>query len=152
MTSSKTLFKSWWALEPGEKLELLGILVLASAAEVAVKLVRLPRLTSLLGIDLAGKGERNGEPGATPRMSPDVVERKARMVDRVYRHWPRKRSCLRRALVLGYRVRKARPTLLIGVAREGPDVRAHAWIEIAGEVVGDQSGDWAPLRPHESHG
>lgn len=151
MKTSRAL-KSWWALDPGEKLELFGVLVLAGAAEVAVKLVRLPRLTSMLGISLVGKGERKDETGATPRMSPDVIARRARMVDRVYRHWPRRRSCLRRALVLGYRVRKARPTLLIGVAKEGPDVRAHAWIEIADEVVGDQSGDWAPLRPHGNHG
>jgi Transglutaminase-like superfamily len=144
---------SWWALTLGEKVELAHVVLLAMAAEIAVKLFSLPRLASLLGIELVN-GDRVGRQDAREavRMDRATVEKRARMVDRVYRHWPRKGSCLRRAVVLGYRIRRASPTLLFGVAREGSDIRAHAWIEIDGKAVGDDFGDWAPLRSNESAG
>lgn len=145
--------KAWWGLSLGEKVELLAVVSLACVAEVAVKLISLPRLASRLGITLVNHGghaeERRGDPA---RMGWEAITKRARMVDRVYRHWPRRRSCLRRALVLGYRIRKAAPTLLIGVAREDGEIRAHAWIEVEGNVVGEESGDWAPLRSHETAG
>lgn len=138
------------ALGFGEKLEVIGIVALACVAEVAVKIVRLPRLCALLGIALVNYGDEDRPLPPSRELEPTMIQARARAVDRVYRHWPRTRSCLRRALVLGYRVRRARPVLLIGVAREEEgDIRAHAWIEVNGEVVGDQHGDWAPLRSHE---
>ena len=74
------------------------------------------------------------------------------MVDLLYGAWPRKNSCLRRALVLGYRIRDAHPVLLIGVSKEGGEIRAHAWIEVDGQVIGEKGGDFAPLRPHTHAG
>jgi hypothetical protein len=145
--------KTWWALGFAQKVELLWVVILASAAEVVVKSTSLPRITSFLGIALTGDEPRDGAaPRRTALMDQETIAARARMVDRVYRHWPRESSCLRRALVLGYRIRRAHPTLSIGVANEDGEIRAHAWIEVDGAVVGDDSGDWAPLRPHESAG
>lgn len=153
MRVNRNRVRSWWALGFGEKLELLAVVILACAAEVAVPLVPLPRLASLLGIALIDPDHPNDELRQTSSSRDrGMIAKRARIVDLLYRQWPRKRSCLRRALVLGYRIRKSRPTLLIGVAREEGGIRAHAWIEVGGNVVGEQSGDWAPLRSQQTAG
>jgi hypothetical protein len=131
-----------WSL--AEKLELLQLIVLAVGAEAAVRLMPLPKLARRLGISLGEPDALDGKPARS--LSRDAIDRRAAAVDRLYRMWPRRDSCLRRALVLGYRIRAARPTMQIGVAKEGDRVRAHAWIEVDGRVVGDESGDYAPLR------
>lgn len=151
---SAAYLRSWLRLSLAEKCELALVVVLALLAEVAVKAVSLPRLASALGIGLTRSDTppRN-EPSRRPRPTDwAFVDRRARMVDRVYKHWPRRSSCLRRAVVLGFRVRRAGPTLIFGVAREGSGLRMHAWIEINGTVVGEESGDWAPLSAHGSAG
>ena len=146
-------FKKWLALPLGEKAELFFLLLMALTAEVAVKVVPIRRLTRFLGIALVEQGER--DTSRIGRRSPRpldlaVIEKRAQAVDRLYRLWPRQRSCLRRALVLGFRVRAANPVMLIGVARENDTIRAHAWIEIQGRVIGERSGDFAPLRAHNA--
>ena len=149
----KARVRNWaaWSLE--EKVELVGLVGLALAAEVAVRTTPLPALTRRLGIaleeDASGDTTRPRRSSARA-LPPAAIEKRAAAVDRLYRVWPRRDSCLRRALVLGYRVREARPTLRIGVAREGEEIRAHAWIEVDGRVVGDESGEYAPLRKHGS--
>lgn len=150
MPRPRTRFGSWWRLSTSEKRELLWVCALALLAEIAVKVSSLPRLARALGIELADRPPRSRRPA--PPMDSATLDNKARMVDRVYRHWPRADSCLRRALVLGFRIRAARPVLRIGVAREQDEIRAHAWIEAGGRVIGSQAGDWAPLRTHESTG
>jgi hypothetical protein len=141
-------------LSPKEKAETLWLIALAAAAEVLIRVVSLPTLTRRLGISLDDP-EGTQEPdahgvGATP-LTAAVVERRTAAVDRVYRAWPRHSSCLRRALVLGFYVRRARPLLRIGVARDGDEVRAHAWIEVDGRVLGEKAGEFAPLRPPFAH-
>lgn len=145
--------KAWTKLGLRAKGELVLLTVMAAAAEIAVKLVPLPRLTRALGIKLAdGDGveqTRGDERGA---LDADTVAGRAEAVDRLYRAWPRKSSCLRRALVLGYRIRKANPVLWIGVAKENGAIRAHAWVEVDGEVIGEDTGEFAPLRSHKNAG
>lgn len=41
---------------------------------------------------------------------------------------------------------------MFGVATDDDGWRMHAWIEIDGVVVGEETGDWAPLRAHEGRG
>lgn len=146
--------RTWLGLGLREKVELVGLAFLAAVAEAAVKLVPLPRLTKTLGIDLIDVGERPAEtPGhAPPTLRDDEIARRARAVDRLYHAWPRKSSCLRRALLLGYRIRKAHPVLFIGVAKKDGAIRAHAWIEVDGAVVGEDTGEYAPLRAHKTAG
>ena len=138
--------RSWWAWPAEEKAELLELLFLASIAEVAVRLIRLPSLTRRLGITLVEDGDGASTPAAAKgTLSAATIERRAASVDRLYRAWPRHNSCLRRSLVLGFRVRRAHPTMRIGVAQEAGEIRAHAWIEVDGRVLGEATGDYAPL-------
>lgn len=147
---------AWRALGLREKAELVVVAGMAALAEIAVKAVSLPRLTRLLGIALVDHDGRETGIRAARRtargIDADEIARRARAVDRVYRAWPRKSSCLRRALVLGRRIHKADPVLLIGVANEGESIRAHAWIEVDGVVVGEDTGEFAPLRTHKNGG
>jgi hypothetical protein len=53
----------------------------------------------------------------------------------VLRHWPFGDTCLRQALVGGHRLRRLNPTLHVGVAKQGGEVRAHAWLVVAGVVI-----------------
>jgi hypothetical protein len=136
-------------LSPAEKIETLVIVAFALVAEVAVRCVGLPILARWLRIDLDDVDDTGlAVPvAAAPRLAPATLARRAAAVDRVYRGWPRGASCLRRALVLGFYVRRARPLLRIGVARDGDEVKAHAWIEVDGHVLGEDTGEFAPLRP-----
>jgi hypothetical protein len=146
---------AWLKLGAREKLELFLLAGMALAAEVAVKVISLPRLTRALRITLAEHTRPAAalERGRSARRLDDVeIERRAALVDRLYRAWPRKSSCLRRALVLGYRIREANPVLWIGVAKEDDAIRAHAWVEVDGRVVGDDTGEFAPLRSHKNAG
>jgi hypothetical protein len=145
---------SWTRLRAKDKLGLLKLAAWASLAEVAVRATSLPKLTRRLGIRL-DEIDVAGSPPASPpgpaALDRATIDRRAVAVDRLYRAWPRRHSCLRRAVVLGFYVRKAHPILRIGVAREGDDVRAHAWIEVDGRVLGNETGEFAPLRPPLQH-
>ena len=138
--------RAWRRLRWSERVELSYLVLLALLAEAAVRLIPLPTLTRRLGIAL---GRNAGEPGPPGAHAP-FVERRARAVDRLYRVWPRDGSCLRRALVLGFRVRRARPTLVLGVAEEDGTVHAHAWIEVDGAPVGHEPREFSPLRSARS--
>lgn len=123
-----------------ESIELLYTALLAVIAELAVRMVPLPRLTAALGIDLQ-------TPSSSRELATDPeIPRRAEIVDKLYRYWPRRNSCLRRGVVLGFRLRRWAPTLMLGVDRSTSELRAHAWVEVSGEVVGDETGDFAPLR------
>lgn len=140
--------RSFLALDPRDQVATVALLAGAALAELAVRTVRLPRLAHALGIALEDGNDTQVRARASARrLGPEAVDRRAALVDRVYRAWPRHDSCLRRAILLGFYVRRASPLLRIGVARDGESVRAHAWIEVDGRVVGDEAGDYAPLRP-----
>lgn len=139
--------RAWAGWSVGEKAELLELVLLAAVAEVAVRVVKLGVITRRLGIRLDGETSprHSSHERLGGRLSDEVVDRRAAAVDRLYRVWPRRDACLRRGLVLGWRIRKAQPTLRIGVKRENGTIRAHAWIEVDGRVIGDDTGDYAPL-------
>ena len=142
-------------LDTREKAEFLLVGVLALGAEIAVKLVPIQRLTRFLGIALVDDGDRVDHVPRRRSICPlDAagVDARTRLVDQLYRSWPRKNSCLRRALVLGFRIRGANPVLLIGVAKEDGKIRAHAWIEVDDQVIGERGGDFAPLRSNKHAG
>lgn len=65
--------------------------------------------------------------------------RLARLVDTAARCYPRPMSCLPRSLVLEALLRRhgVEADLRIGVRRENGKLRAHAWIEDAGQPVGE---------------
>lgn len=128
------------------------ILLAALAAlvvEAGLRLSTLPRLTRILGIRLAQDGEREQQQDSTlpPGMSAVWIRRRAVAVNRVFRHLPFNDTCLRRALVLGQRIRRLDPTLVIGVRHdESGDLAAHAWLVVAGVALDPLATQFEALR------
>lgn len=105
------------------------VVLVAIVVEVGLRLSTLPRLTHLLGIRLAHDCESDQKPdsGNPPGLPVTWIRPRALAVNRVFRHWPFEGTCLRRALVLGHRIRRLDPALLIGVRHDDSGaVAAHA--------------------------
>lgn len=128
----------------------------ATAAMVVVELlvrrVRLPRLAALLGVPLEAASVLPVRPrvGAGEPSDAELV-RASGAVGRIARRWPWGEGvCLRESLVLGHLLRRRDPLLRIGVARgDGDDLRAHAWLEVDGAVLGDREG-FSPFAERKS--
>ncbi len=122
---------------------LLPTLVVVAVVEVCLRLLSLPASARLLGVRLVFDG------GARP-VSSDVdprVEARAARVERALSRWPWGSTCLRRALALGALTRSHRPVLHVGVLPTRGAVRAHAWLEVSGTVIGsDRPEDFVVLR------
>ena len=68
-------------------------------------------------------------------------------MERVFRHLPFNDTCLRRALVLGQRIRRVDPTLVIGVRHdECGALAAHAWLVVGGVALDPLSTEFEALR------
>ncbi len=91
------------------------------AAEIGLRL--LPPKTCLA---LARRSASTARPSA-----PVDTARLARLVEIADGHLPGRSTCLRRALALSWVLgrRGVRTTVNIGVARQGGDLLAHAWLE-----------------------
>jgi hypothetical protein len=110
----RNLWKVWAALSHAERALQRGNLALAETA---------------LGVGVARLWRR------PPVRSPEQL---AHWVAVVGRRHPRG-SCLRRSLVLAALLRHQglRPTLQIGVQRQGDELGAHAWVELEGQALGE---------------
>jgi Transglutaminase-like superfamily len=127
---------------------LLAVLV-AVVVEVGLRLGTLPGLTHLLGIRLAQDGEPAQQENFTlpPELPVIWIRRRAVAVKRVFAHWPFDSTCLRRALVLGQRIRRLDPTLAIGVRHdESGALTAHAWLVVAGVALDPLAAQYEALR------
>lgn len=114
----------------------------AAIVEVGLRTTRLETLARVLGIEL------DVTKPTTPltRSAPCVAEQRA--TERALALLGRtERACLRRALVLGHLLRDQRPTLRLGVTKQGGIVVAHAWLEIDGAPVTDPPERLARFRP-----
>jgi hypothetical protein len=111
-------------------------LALAIVAEVGLRTAGLPRLARAFGTPLRTEDSTPAESAhAGPPVLDDRARRQVRATRRVMRHWPFGDTCLRQALVGGALLRRLRPELLVGVAKIGGQVRAHAWLEINGGIL-----------------
>jgi hypothetical protein len=115
------------------------VLVLGVAVYVEVGLRRhsIDVLASRLGLrlDLDSPVQDSSERAVLPRWA----KRPARAVDLVARLWPFGDTCLRRCLMMGFRLRSLQPVLKIGVRLEDGRTYAHSWLEIGGRSL-DGSG------------
>lgn len=126
------------ALPAAEQRATLHALLALAVVEALIRWVRLPRLAGLLGIALQQRGTAAGV-GAVE--APATTTAAVRATQRVLRRWPFGRGpCLRESLVLGHLLRRHEPVLRIGVAGSGADLRAHAWLEVGGHVLGSSRG------------
>ena len=95
--------------------------------------------------------ERLFAPPATLPASADAEAVGARVwaVDAAARHHLRAMTCLPRALGLRWLLGRAGipSDLRIGIARQGEQFLAHAWVERAGRPVGERAGEMSPFHP-----
>lgn len=128
-----TLFHKWRALAPGESALLLRLMIVLPAVGAALRLIGVKRTYRLLG-------------GETLPLDPDISEneralakRLAELVGMAARHGAYKAACLPRSLVLTWLLRRrgVHARLCIGVARREHGIGAHAWVEVAGQVIND---------------
>jgi len=111
------------------------VVLVALVVETGLRFSTLPRLTRLLGIRLAhdGESEQQEDSGFPSDLPAPWIRRRAVAVNRVFRHGPLEGTCIRRALVLGQRIRRLNPTLMIGVRRDDSGaLAAHAWLVVTG--------------------
>lgn len=108
------------------------VLTIAVCVEVGIRFLSLPTVTRLFGTSLSPVRPTSAEPDPTLTMA---EARAVRLTNAVMRRWPLgSGACLRRSLVVGHFVRRLRPTLRIGVARDAEAINAHAWLEVPGIV------------------
>lgn len=132
-------------LDPQVVLVVLVVLVV----EAGLRLSTLPRLTRLLGIRLAQDCESGKQQDVElpPGLPVTWIRRRALAVNRVFRYWPFDDTCLRRALVLGHRIRRLDPTLLIGVRHDDSGaLAAHAWLVVASVSLDPLATQFEALR------
>lgn len=123
--------RRWVLTPPLAWLALLEALSIALIVEIALRLVSVPRAARLLGLTLRFDRSENGDSPAAPETRTALLPAHQRALwatDRVLSAWPFPDTCLRRALILGFHLRRENPTLRIGISRTG-EVLAHAWVQ-----------------------
>lgn len=114
------------------------VIAMAVMVETGLRTMTLPRLTTLLRVRLSTDQEPPSNDGPVdPKTFPRVrSSRYGRAIDRVLRRWPFGDTCLRRALLLGFFLRRHDPSLVIGVRRDDAGrIAAHAWVVVAGVTL-----------------
>lgn len=122
---------AWLACSPTERRLLGKAWFLLLMIGVGLRILPLPRVQTLL--------RRLSPPH--PREIPVAIgaDRLAWLVGAAARRHLWSVSCLEKSLALHTLLlgRDSRPELKIGVRREGSGLRAHAWVEVDGQPVGD---------------
>lgn len=99
--------------------------------ELLVRVVELERAARVLGASLDG-------PELAGRQLTAEDRRAVRRAQALGRRWPLGRGpCLRETLVIAWMLRRHGPVLRLGVRRDGDAVTAHAWLDVAGQRIGD---------------
>ncbi len=121
-------------LSPLDVIALIRIAAVLLFVEAAVRTVPVARLAGWLGVDL--RLSLSPSPGPTGPSAADFGPaelRRARLARKVVAHWPFGAGpCLRESLVLGHILRRHHPAMRLGVARDGEEITAHAWLEVGG--------------------
>lgn len=128
---------------------LAATLATAALVEVGLRTMRLPTLASLCGAPLWDQPEAPSPPTTRSlHCISDADRRRLRLCVRVCDRWPADEKCLRLALVSAWRIRHHRPRLVVGVALDGGQVAAHAWLAVDGVSLNpSDSGDFLHLVP-----
>lgn len=75
-----------------------------------------------------------------PKLDRDICRRVRAMVDRAQMYYPKKAMCLQHSAVVTFLLRRRGvPAEMVLAAQDFPP-KAHAWTEVAGEVVSDSPG------------
>jgi len=124
------------------------VVAVYAAAEIGVRVVRLPRLAAWLGMKLSLDGQE-AAPWGRPSQLENRERRRLVMAQKVARRWPfGAGQCLRVSLVSGWVLRRHGPLLRLGVQSTGGAAPlGHAWVEVDGMAVTDPGDPMlVPLR------
>lgn len=126
------------------------VALVALIVEAGLRFGTVPRLARTLGIQMNQDQDFELRPNAA---KPDdlptlwMIRKRHLAVTRVFRHWPFGDTCLRRALVLGQRLRHLDPVLMIGVKHnDSGSLQAHAWIAVAGIALDPLAAQYEAFR------
>jgi hypothetical protein len=134
----RVVTRSWWHQSWLYRLAIVEVTLVVVVIEIGLKLTDVSRLARWMGVPLAT------DDAAPPAISPDdmrgLTERERRI--HLALHWVMARwlydgTCLRRALTLGWFLRRRGPVLRLGMLTEQGTV-AHAWIEVEGRAFNAQ--------------
>ncbi len=118
----------------------------ALVVEIGLTISTVPRLAGLLGIRLASDEQSKAMESVSGPPPTVWIQRRVAAVQRVLRRWPFGDTCLRRALVLGHRVRRLDPVLVIGVRHDdNGQFAAHAWLTVDGVAWDPLASQYSPL-------
>jgi Transglutaminase-like superfamily len=108
------------------------------AVEAGLRTMQLPTLARRLGVPLDEHPPDEAQPPRPIPLPPDEL-RRLQLSAAVMRRWPFDEKCLRMSLACGHRIRSHRPSLVVGVALAGGELKAHAWLTVDGVSL-DPSG------------
>ena len=131
------------ALERAERRLLLRAFIALARVDLTLRVAGFRRLAARARLGAPPAGGRD-EAAALGR-----ARRYARTIDMAARHHVVPARCLHRSLVLHEWLRRdgLPGELRIGVRKEGEALRAHAWVELDGQVVNDTPAAVAPFVP-----
>ena len=133
-----TVFRQWATLPSwSAKLMVIEVAALVVAAEVALRFAPVDAVARRVGAPLADMGA-TVDPTMLPLEENQLSQRELLRFaasDWVLARWVYDATCLRRALVGGWILRRRHPQMRIGLVAGG-DVVAHAWLEVEGRSIG----------------
>jgi hypothetical protein len=122
--------RQWWALPGDFRLPVVKVAAAVASVEMGLRVLDLGRLADLLSVPLAdGLTEPPVEGADLAGLTP-AEQRTYWATGWVLHRWPFPDTCLRRALVNGYFLRRRHPVLRLGLIGDGETT--HAWIEAEG--------------------
>jgi hypothetical protein len=119
--------------------------MLAPIIELGLRIVGLKRTAQFLRVRLLFEAPGGGATTRRADFPLDTVERRRlRIAWLVLTIGPFDDSCLRRALVGAWQLRKREPAIRVGIRKTTSGINAHAWLEIDGVSLDpDAPGDFA---------
>lgn len=123
------------------------MLAVAVTVELSLRRSTLPDTARRLGIELDLSGGPSADAAdAAPPTLPVTARRNVRTVENVVGRWPFGDTCLRRCLVLGQRLRRLHPVLVVGARRTSDGaVAAHSWLVVGGRSLDPTAADFLAL-------
>jgi Transglutaminase-like superfamily/Coenzyme PQQ synthesis protein D (PqqD) len=135
----RVVTRSWWRQTWPYRLAIVEVALAVGAIEVGLKFTDVSRLARWMHVPLAM------DEVPPPAIGPDdlrgLTARERRIHFALYwvmARWVYDGTCLRRALALGWFLRRRGPVLRLGMLNEDTTI-AHAWIEVEGRAFNAQS-------------
>ncbi len=157
VAGTRLVKQSWLRQSWRLRFATIQVTVVVIAVEVGLMVPDLPTLARWIGVPLATDRTEMplGGPDDLSQLT-SAEQDKYRAVHWVLTRWLFDGTCLRRALALGWFLRRRDPVLRLGMLRDD-DAVAHAWIEVDGRAFNAQpvtasfaAGGVGPERPGPS--